>query len=77
MEKTLAITLGYRCNFNCAHCIVGEKREAGLSETEKNLVVASVIKHGLKHILFIGGEPTPSPLTRFDPPLLTRIDPPN
>jgi len=58
MINTLAITLGYRCNFNCAHCIAGDKREMGLTAAEISLAVAAVREHRIKHVLFIGGEPT-------------------
>lgn len=58
MIKTLAITLGYRCNFNCGHCIVADKREIGLAASEIALVADTVKKCGIKNVLFIGGEPT-------------------
>jgi len=54
----LAIVLGYRCNFKCKHCMVGEKKGSQLSQYEKKHIVASAKKYKTKHILFIGGEPT-------------------
>jgi len=56
--ETLVITLGYKCNFRCEHCIVGKKTEIGLTEREKELIAESVCRYGTKHVLFVGGEPT-------------------
>lgn len=58
MISSLTITLGYRCNFNCAHCIVAGQKNTALSEKERELIAASAVKHKVRHILFVGGEPT-------------------
>lgn len=58
MIETLAVILGYRCNFSCAHCCVSGNKDTSLSGPEKDLIVSSVKSHRIKNILFIGGEPT-------------------
>lgn len=57
MDK-FAVVLGYRCNFKCAHCIVGDKKGTGLTAAEKELVAGTVRRSGAGNLLFVGGEPT-------------------
>lgn len=57
MDK-FAIVLGYRCNFKCEHCIVGDKKGTGLTAAEKDLVALTVRRGGIGNLLFVGGEPT-------------------
>lgn len=58
MIETLGIILGYRCNFKCEHCITGDKSGQGLTGGEKSLIAEAAKKYGIRHVLFIGGEPT-------------------
>lgn len=58
MMKELAVILGFRCNFKCAHCMVSGKNTDHLAPSEKDTVIAAAKKWGTRRILFIGGEPT-------------------
>ncbi len=52
------ITVGYACNFKCAHCGVSVKRGLSLSSPEITLLVDTIVKHNFGSLLFVGGEPT-------------------
>lgn len=54
----MVITLGYRCNFSCAHCCVADKKEVSLSPAETERVIRTINEHRIGQVLFIGGEPT-------------------
>lgn len=58
MVSELVVTLGYRCNFSCAHCCVSDKKEIRLSQRELLSVPRTINKYNIKRLLFIGGEPT-------------------
>lgn len=56
--EELCITVGYRCNFKCAHCAVVNKRHLELADSEKKLLVRVIKKRRVKALFFVGGEPT-------------------
>ncbi|HNW42876.1 MAG TPA: radical SAM protein [Elusimicrobiales bacterium] len=53
-----SILVGYRCNFNCAHCGVSEKRQVSLTEEEIHLLIRAINTYQFQSLLFVGGEPT-------------------
>ena len=52
------ITVGYSCNFSCAHCGVSLKRGLALSAREDRLLIRTILEHKFGSLLFVGGEPT-------------------
>jgi len=58
MVSELVVSLGYRCNFSCAHCCVSDKKETRLSREELELIPRTINEYKIKSLLFIGGEPT-------------------
>ena len=54
----IGILPGYRCDFNCAHCSIGYKRNTVLSDAEMKLIAETITQHGIKSLIFAGGEPT-------------------
>jgi len=58
LPPELGINLGYKCNFNCAHCAVLEPRGIKLSRIEEDLLASTISQYRFKSVLFVGGEPT-------------------
>lgn len=56
--EELCVTVGYRCNFKCAHCAVSNKRNLELTSSEKKHLIEVIKKHRVKVLFFVGGEPT-------------------
>jgi hypothetical protein len=54
----LGVLVGYKCNFRCSHCLVSEKKQQELSESEILDLRALLASRRLESVLFIGGEPT-------------------
>jgi hypothetical protein len=54
----LGVTVGYACNFKCAHCGVSEKKHLRLSRAEEKLISESVNQYEIPSLLFVGGEPS-------------------
>lgn len=52
----LAVLVGYKCNFKCAHCCNGHNRSEGLSSDEKRKVISTINSCNPRSILFVGGE---------------------
>jgi len=59
-DKTMSITLGYRCTMSCNHCLnhSGPSRQECLDETEILKLRADIIQNRPGEIILIGGEPT-------------------
>lgn len=54
----IAVSLGFNCNFKCAHCAnCFEKRER-LSPSEKKVLTSAIDRYHINVVHFIGGEPT-------------------
>jgi MoaA/NifB/PqqE/SkfB family radical SAM enzyme len=60
MENRLSdIKVGYKCNNNCRHCVVADKRKFGDWETRKlKLEIEEAKKSGCNSLTLTGGEPT-------------------
>lgn len=56
--KDIAIEVGDRCNFKCAHCGMGVSKNTKLSGEETLLIQREIKKHRLERLLFVGGETT-------------------
>lgn len=54
----IAIEVGDKCNFKCAHCGDGVSRNTRLSKREKQLLHSILQKNIFKDVLFVGGETT-------------------
>ncbi len=54
----LGVTLGYDCNFRCAHCVVSDKQKPSVSDKEIALLVKTIHQYKVGSLLFVGGEPT-------------------
>ncbi|MHB9138691.1 MAG: radical SAM protein [Victivallaceae bacterium] len=54
----LAVLVGYKCNFRCAHCGVADKKRQELTEVEIRLLRRLLASRHFESLLFIGGEPT-------------------
>lgn len=54
---SLAVLVGYKCNFACAHCITAGKTGA-LSETDNKRIVSAIERYGIRELHFVGGEPS-------------------
>ena len=58
-EKKLDLKLGYTCNNNCMHCIVGDKRTLGDKTTQQVFIdLENGIRDGCNLLVITGGEPT-------------------
>lgn len=56
--RDLCITVGYRCNFKCKHCIVADKKPLRLAPSEIQMLSELGRVWSIKNVLFVGGEPT-------------------
>lgn len=56
--REIAIEVGDKCNFHCAHCGDGIRRNSRLSEREKRLLKDLIRNDIFRDILFVGGETT-------------------
>lgn len=54
----IGIIVGYKCNFRCKHCLISEKKQRELSESEIQNLRKLLVERDFKSVLFIGGEPT-------------------
>ena len=58
-EKKLDLKVGYSCNNNCMHCVVGDKKDLGDKTTEQIFAdLEKGKKDGCNVITITGGEPT-------------------
>ena len=53
----LAVNLGFKCNFQCAHCANGFEKKKNLFIEEKKQIVQDINTYKIRQILFVGGEP--------------------
>ena len=58
MVPKLGVVVGYKCNFQCAHCCVRDCGPISLTLVEKNKIGSVIVRHAPRSILFVGGEPT-------------------
>lgn len=56
--QDFCITVGYRCNFRCKHCVVADKKQVRLSSSEIKMLSEFGKVWTIKNVLFVGGEPT-------------------
>jgi len=54
----LGVTLGYGCNFRCAHCVVSDKDAPAVSDKEIALIIKTINRYKVGSLLLVGGEPT-------------------
>lgn len=57
-SRQIAIEVGDRCNFKCAHCGDGISRNSCLSSRELRFLSEVLRQENFKDILFVGGETT-------------------
>lgn len=57
-SREIAIEVGDKCNFNCAHCGDGVRQNSRLSENEIRRLRNILGDDAFKNVLFVGGETT-------------------